>query len=117
RKRCPQRLQPRFVVTPLLERISEYGQAHLLGARRAHRPRILVKAQAGFLEWQSAIAEQPANFTFDVFDQPLVENTVDEARQHGVEMRHQRHIVAVVAGDVLKIVAESLSAREMLLEQ
>ncbi len=41
---------------------------------------------------------------------------MDPARQRGVEMRHQRHVVAVVPADIVEAVAEILSPRELLFE-
>ena len=54
-------------------------------------------------------------FTFGVVDHPLIEHAMDTVRQHGVDMRHQRHIIGVIAPEFGKVVAESLAAREMLL--
>ena len=47
-------------------------------------------------------------------DQGLVDHSVDTARQYGVDVRHELHIVAVVLGKVGEAVGEGLADGEML---
>ena len=61
---------------------------------------VLVEAQAGGLERQAEEVEQRAHLGLGVVDQSLVDHAVDAARQHRVEVRHQPHIVGVIAADV-----------------
>ena len=103
-------------MSPAIHPVSENGLPNLLGARRAYRPIVFVEPKARVLERQAAILEQPAHLGFGVVDHRFVENAVNAARQHGIDMGHQLHVVAIVAADVIETIGEILAAREMLLE-
>src|SRR5438445_3187451 len=90
--------------------------ANLFGTRGAHRPVVFEEAQAALLERQSAVVEQASHFTLGVFDKVFMDHAMHAAWQHAVEMRHQLDVVAVITADVFEAVAETLAAREMLLE-
>src|SRR5437773_4425949 len=53
-----QRTEPRLVCSPVLDGVAEDGLAHLLGARRADGPLVLVEPEALLLERQIAVSEQ-----------------------------------------------------------
>ena len=56
-----QRGKPGLEIPPLFHAIAENGPANLLGTRGAHGAVVLIEAQAGGLERETAIVEQPAN--------------------------------------------------------
>src|SRR5262249_21916877 len=99
-----QRTEPGVEVLPLLQTVAKYGFSHLFGACRAHCAGILVEAQAALFERQAAVVEQPTHFAFSVLDHRLVNDTVDPAGQHLVEVGHERDVVAVVAAEVVEVV-------------
>jgi len=51
-----------------------------------------------------------------MLDYVLVLDTQDLSREHGVPMRHQLDVSAVVPSDVLEAVSELLACGEQLLE-
>src|SRR3546814_20851718 len=60
--------------------------------------------------------EQPADLRFGVGDHPFVEDAMHAAWKGLVEMPEQPDIVAVITTQLGLIVAEALTAREMLLD-
>src|SRR2546429_9995573 len=61
-------------------------------------------------------SEQCAHFALGILDQRFVVDAVHPSGEHPVEVRHQLDVVAIVTPHVLQAVAETLPAREMLLE-
>src|ERR1043166_5549341 len=108
--------EPRFEGPPARERLAEDGPAHLLRTRTTHGPVGLEEAQARFLERQSEIVEQLADFAFGIGHQRLVIHPTNEPRQRGVEMRHQRDVIREIAAELGKLVAEFLAPGEMMRE-
>ena len=74
-----ERVEPGFVVPPVVECVPENRLAHLFGTRRADRTFVLVEAQASGLERQAAVLEQPAHLALGVVDHALVDHAVDAA--------------------------------------
>src|SRR4051794_34836639 len=90
--------------------------AYLLRARREHRAVGLMEAQTRLFERQSEIVQHAPNLRFRIGDQFFIEDTMDTARQHGVEVRHELDIVPIVTADFGKIETEAVAVREILLE-
>ena len=107
---------------PRLERFPRFGSiaidrlADLLGAGRAHRPVRKVKGKTFGLERQAAKIEQGPNFGLGVIDHPFINDAMDLARLHPIDVGHQPDIVAIVGRQVLEIVGKALAAGEVLLE-
>ena len=57
------------------------------------------------LERQAAVVEQPAHLRLRIVDEPFVDDAVYASGQHGVEVRHQIDVVAVVATQLGQVVA------------
>src|SRR5689334_17766362 len=78
-KRLLQRVEPRFVMLPLLHPLAKNGPTHLFGAGRADSPLVFMESEHPFLEREAAVLEQSAHFAFGVLDHPLVEHAMDAA--------------------------------------
>ena len=105
-----------IVTAPFVGGIAIDRLANLFRARRANGPLGLVELEAGRLEIQSAVAQQASDLRFGIVHHALVDHPMDPAREHAVDMSHQPHIVGVITADMLEIVGERLSPREMLAE-
>src|SRR5579872_4587627 len=101
---------------PLIQTVAEDGLANLLGAGGAHGTLVFVEAQAPLLERQAAIFQQPAHLALGVLHQRLIVDAMDTPGQHGIEVRHELDVVAVIAADVGQVITEMLPAGEMLFE-
>src|SRR5579862_6087691 len=109
--------KPRLVPLPVLDSLGEYRLAHLFGARRTNGPRVVVKLEAWLLERQRTVCQQPPDLALEIGNQCFIRDSVYPPRQHIIEVPHEAHIIGVVSGNVVKIVAESLPACEMLFVQ
>src|SRR5690606_10053483 len=78
--------KPLAVVAPVVKPITVYRSAHLLCARRMHRPLILVIVQAGWIEWQVQPIEQTPDFSIDIFHYLFILHAQDAAGQSGIHM-------------------------------
>src|SRR5947208_3190962 len=98
--------------------LSEVSAAPLAGPLPGGAPgaAILVKGEAGGIELKAEGGEEPAHLTLGIVEQPLVDDAVDPAGQHAVEMRHKRDIVRIIAPHCVERIAESLTPGIMLLE-
>src|SRR5262249_34180277 len=101
---------------PLAERVRINWPPYLFGADRAYAAVGFVKAKACFFEWQLAIIQKAAYFSFRVSHQVLVNDAMNPAWQYAVEMRHQRGIGSVIQPDIVQVIGRSLAEREDLLE-
>src|SRR5690242_6709039 len=99
-KRGRQNSQPRLEMAPLFDPLPEDRLAHLFGACGAHGTAVAIEVQTFLLERQAAIVEQGADFALGILDHAFIEDAVHASRQYGVEMRHQRDIVGVVAAEL-----------------
>src|SRR3569623_2564267 len=72
-ERVAQRVEPRLERPPRTPAIARARPSHLLRAGRAHRPGVLVEAQARVLVVVPAGGEQGAHLAFGVVDQALVD--------------------------------------------
>src|SRR6185312_14557396 len=99
-----------------VQALAKNGLPYLFGARRAYRPRILVKAKTLLFERQAAIGEQSSDLNFGVLDELLVEHTVNLAGLHGIEVSHELHVVVVVTADVREPIGEILTTGKLLFE-
>src|SRR6267142_1187936 len=115
-ERVFQRREPRLEVPPLVDALLIYGLAHSLGTGRAHATLGLVKLETRRLELEAAELEYPPYVVLEVLDYVLVLDTQNLSREHGVPMRHQLDVSAVVPSDVLEAVSELLACGEQLLE-
>ena len=75
-----------------------------------------MKAKAGRLEGQLTVLEQTADVPLRITHQLLVPQVQDLTGQHRVPVIHERQVAAVVAAEVVQVVAEGLPVREVLLE-
>src|SRR5215472_9493367 len=116
-QRTPQRLELLLEMSPVAHSLGIDRLAHLLGAWRTHRTRGLVLAEAGRLERQAAVFEQPADIRFRIAYQLLVLDVQDLTRQDRVPVIHQRQVAAVVPAEILEVVAEGLAGGEVLPER
>jgi hypothetical protein len=103
-------------MAPVVDALAVDRLANLFGTGGAHRARVLEETQAALLERQAAVFEQAPHFGFGVVDHAFVDDAVDAAGEHAVEVRHQLDIVGVVAADIVQAVGEALAAGEVLLE-
>src|SRR5262249_8026897 len=83
-----ERAEPGFVLAPLVQSGGEDRLAPLLGAGRAHAAAVGVEFDAGRLELQAAVAEDPPHRAFQVLDHVLVVDPQDPAGQGLVPMAH-----------------------------
>ena len=99
-------------VAPLLQPVAENRPAHLLGTDGAHGAAVAVEFQAARFEVEDAVVQQAAHLAFGVIHHVLVDHAVDPARQDGVEVRHEVHIVAIVPTERGEVVGEVLALGE-----
>ncbi len=104
-----QRTQPRLEVLPLVDALAIDRAANLLGTRRVHPPLGLVEVDAGSLEFEAAVVQDPPHAAFEVVDDVLVLHAQDATGQHRVPMIHQAYVQRVIAPDVFEAVGELLS--------
>src|SRR5690606_35633965 len=109
-----QRVEPSFIASPAFETGAIEWLPHLPGARRENRPRVLVEAQAGLVEWQAEMIQEPSDLPFEIVHQLLVQHTVNAAGPQAIEMRHRLYVVAEVAAELLEARAEIDRATEVL---
>src|ERR1700733_1695913 len=112
----PQRSKPGLVVSPLVDAFAADELPHLLGTRRAHVARGFVELQTGRLEGQTAEVQDAAHAALEVMYHVFVMHGQDLPGQRHVPVPHDFKVAAVVAGDVIDVVAELLPAGEQLLE-
>src|SRR5207342_1438838 len=112
-ERVFQRTEPMFEMAPVVDALLVDRFADLFGTGGPHRAIVLEETQALLLECKPAIVEQAPYLALGVGDHLFVDDAMDAAGKHGVEVRHQFHVVAVVAADFVEAVAEGLPAREM----
>ena len=93
------------------------GRRTCSGTHGPDRAAVVVEFQAGVLERQAAIVEQPPDFLLRILHQVLVDDAVDAAGQGGVEVIQQLDIVAIIAPEIGEVVGERLPLVEMLLER
>src|SRR5450755_2985265 len=115
-QRLAQGLQLQLEMSPVAYPGAVDWLAHLFGARRAHGAARLVKIETGRLEREPALIEEAPDMDLGVAHQILVLHMHDLSRQLRVPVIHQRQIAAVITPEVAKVVAESLSVGEVLLE-
>src|SRR5690606_34571265 len=89
--------KPLAVVAPVVKPITVYRSAHLLCARRMHRPLILVIVQAGWIEWQVQPIEQTPDFSIDIFHYLFILHAQDAAGQSGIHMCCHTDIIAIIS--------------------
>ena len=75
-----------------------------------------MKRQTRLIIFEPAVLEQRANGIFRFLHQLFVVDAMHASGKNGVIVLHQQNIVAIVPPKLRKIVAETLSAREMLFE-
>ena len=76
----------------------------------------LVESEAGGLEVEAAVLKQPPDVRLGIAHQLLVPHMQHLAGQHLVPVVHEAQIAAVVAAQILQVVAEGLALGKMLLE-
>ena len=95
-ERLLQRIEPRLERFPLLEARAADRPPHLFGAGGADGAGVFVEGEAGRIKRQVEKLEQSPDLGFGVINQILVDHPVDMAGEHGVEMAHEGHIIAVI---------------------
>jgi hypothetical protein len=88
----------------------------LLGTWRAHGSVVLEEAHAPFLKIQPARRKEATNFRLRIGHKFFVDDPVHAAREHGIEVRHELDVTAVVPPDIGEIVGECLPCGPVLLE-
>src|SRR6266478_5448468 len=115
-QRVFERTQPRLVVPPQIESLTIDRLAHLLGTRGSDAALGLVELNAGRLERQFAVVEDPADAALQIPDHVLVVHAQDPPGQDFLPVRHDLEVGSVVSGDVVDAVAELLATVKELLE-
>jgi hypothetical protein len=82
-----ERIEPWLVGAPLVESGPVDRAADLLGAGGAHGARIFVEAQAGRIEGEAQMVEQPPDLSLRIVDQPFVDDQMGWIGQDAAEMR------------------------------
>jgi hypothetical protein len=95
-----QRTKPRLIRNPLPHAGCGERLPDLFGALRKHRSPVFVESQALFLEWQTEVLEQSAEYQFGISDQILVNDPKHSPRENAIDMRHQSHVIGVILADV-----------------
>src|SRR5215472_7404753 len=75
-----------------------------------------MEGETGGLEWQTAMLEQAADARFRCAHQIFVLEVQHLAGEHRIPVIHERKVAAVVATEILEVVAEGLADRKVLLE-
>ena len=68
-----------------------------------------MEAQTPLFEWQIQIIEQSPDFHFRIGNQVFIDDAMDAARKHSVEMRHQPRIIGIVLADIRQAVRKGLA--------
>jgi len=102
---------------PVIDGAGEDRLADLLRTRGRHRPGIFEEPQAGGIERQAQIGKQPADLGFGVVHQRFVEEAMDTAGQHVVEVRHELDVIGIVSPYIAQIIGEIPAALEVLGER
>src|SRR3569832_663099 len=111
-----QRVEPGFVVFPVVEAFAEDRAADLLGAGRPDRALVLVETKAVRLDRQAAVVQKAPRLPLGVLHQPHKEDPKHPTRQNPDEVVHQGHVIAIVPADLSKTIGKTLASGEMLFE-
>src|ERR1035441_9722356 len=103
-------------VAPAADARGAHWSTHLFRAGRPYCALRLMKAQAPWLEIESAMRQHRAYHCFRRADQFFVRDVQHLAGQHGIPVVHHGEILPIVAAESREIVGKGLARREALLE-
>src|ERR1700730_15663538 len=89
--------------------------SHLLRTRCPNRTSVAMKLEAAGVERNSAMIQHSPHRRLRCSDQLFVGHVQHESRKHPIPMVHEFEILSIIPPQGLKVVAEPLTRREVLL--